>query len=113
MKRHSIQAANEQQRVRVRARLWWIAWMTLAHGEVGAAVVVLREGVVEDSADGGGERGAAAPGPVSESELGAWMRERMAPYKAPRTFRFVDRIPRNAMGKVNKKDLRAQYLRDA
>ena len=74
-------------------------------------MVVLREGVVEDGADGGGERGAPLP-PVSESELGAWAREHMAPYKAPRTFRFVDGIPRNAMGKVNKKDLRAQYLRD-
>eukprot|EP01064_Diplonema_japonicum_P031289 TRINITY_DN5538_c0_g1_i1.p1 TRINITY_DN5538_c0_g1~~TRINITY_DN5538_c0_g1_i1.p1 ORF type:complete len:521 (+),score=149.97 TRINITY_DN5538_c0_g1_i1:76-1563(+) len=29
----------------------------------------------------------------------------LAPYKAPRLFKFLDALPRNAMGKVNKKEL--------
>ena len=47
---------------------------------------------------------------MTASALGAWARAHMAPYKAPRSFVFVEKIPRNAMGKVNKKDLRAQVL---
>jgi malonyl-CoA/methylmalonyl-CoA synthetase len=34
-----------------------------------------------------------------------WSRERMATYKIPRVIIQVDEIPRNQMGKVNKKDL--------
>jgi acyl-coenzyme A synthetase/AMP-(fatty) acid ligase len=33
-------------------------------------------------------------------ELLAWAAERLAPYKRPREVRFVDELPRNAMGKV-------------
>ena len=32
----------------------------------------------------------------------AWGKERLAPYKVPHDFRMVDRLPRNAMGKVRK-----------
>ncbi|KAF0693292.1 Aste57867_15726 [Aphanomyces stellatus] len=37
--------------------------------------------------------------------LVAFLQERLAKYKIPRKFHFVDAIPKNAMGKVNKKSL--------
>ncbi len=37
--------------------------------------------------------------------LRAWAKERLAPYKVPRDLRVVDALPRNAMGKVEKKKL--------
>ena len=36
-------------------------------------------------------------------ELRAWMKDRLAPYKAPKEMRPVQALPRNAMGKVVKK----------
>ncbi len=36
----------------------------------------------------------------------AALRERLAPYKLPRKIRFVDTLPRNTMGKVQKAELR-------
>nr|WP_262402481.1 AMP-binding protein [Actinomadura sp. CNU-125] len=56
-------------------------------GEVGAAWLVAR----------------AETGP---DELTAWLRERLANFKVPRHFRFVDALPRNAAGKVVKDALR-------
>jgi len=44
-----------------------------------------------------GDRDAAA--------LSAWCRERLAPYKVPRHFRFVDEFERNSAGKIIKKRL--------
>jgi acyl-CoA synthetase (AMP-forming)/AMP-acid ligase II len=58
-------------------------------GEVGVAFVVPR------------------PGPaLIETELVAWCRERMANFKVPRRFEFVDALPLNASGKVTKGELR-------
>jgi acyl-coenzyme A synthetase/AMP-(fatty) acid ligase len=37
---------------------------------------------------------------VGADELLAWGADRLAPYKRPREVRFVDELPRNAMGKV-------------
>ncbi|MEB3051396.1 FadD3 family acyl-CoA ligase [Mycolicibacter sp. MYC123] len=49
---------------------------------------------------------AAADGPaLTESELIAWSRDRMAGFKVPRSVRFVDRLPLNATGKVDKQSL--------
>ncbi len=59
-------------------------------GEVGRAFVVLTPG---SSAD--------------EVELTTWCRDNMANYKVPRSFTFVDDLPRNASGKVLKTELRA------
>lgn len=59
-------------------------------GEDVAAVVALREG-----------HQAGAP------ELIAHCAERLADYKVPRTVHFVDALPRNAMGRVVKPELRA------
>lgn len=36
------------------------------------------------------------------------MKERLVPYKIPQVMMVVDDIPRNAMGKINKKQLVAQ-----
>lgn len=43
---------------------------------------------------------------VSGSELIAFCRERLAPYKSPKFVIFMDDLPRNAMGKVQKAELR-------
>ncbi len=52
-------------------------------GESAVAVVVLRDGAN-----------------VGEAELLAWCRENMAVYKAPRSVRFVESLPKSASGKV-------------
>lgn len=44
---------------------------------------------------------------VSESELEEFCRTNLASFKCPRQWRFVDELPRNHLGKVLKKDLRA------
>ena len=60
-------------------------------GQRVAAVIVPRAGV-----------------PVDEAELSAFCRQRLASFKKPEVFHFVDALPKNQMGKVLKKDLRAQ-----
>jgi acyl-CoA synthetase (AMP-forming)/AMP-acid ligase II len=60
-------------------------------GEVGMAFVVLRPGVT-----------------VTDGELTAWARGRLANYKVPRHWRFVSGLQRNASGKVIKSVLREQ-----
>ncbi len=47
----------------------------------------------------------AGEAPPSLAELRVWARDVMAPYKVPTQLRVVEAIPRNAMGKVNKKEL--------
>jgi malonyl-CoA/methylmalonyl-CoA synthetase len=48
----------------------------------------------------------ARPGPTPTlDDLAAFARERLAPYKVPRALRVVRALPRNAMGKVQKKQL--------
>jgi 3-oxocholest-4-en-26-oate---CoA ligase len=42
-----------------------------------------------------------------ERDMLAWCRERMAGYKAPRRFLFVDSLPRSAAGKAHHRELRA------
>lgn len=48
-----------------------------------------------------------ARAPLTLDELVAFARERLAPYKAPRALRLMQALPRNAMGKVQKKLLLA------
>ena len=50
-----------------------------------------------------------SPGPLTEQELAAWCKGKIAPYKVPRRVKVVDKIERNAMGKVNKKELVKRY----
>ena len=42
---------------------------------------------------------------VSEDELKDWVKQNLARYKVPREIVFVDELPRNATGKVVKRDL--------
>ena len=46
---------------------------------------------------------------VAPEELLAFARERMAGYKLPRSFEFVQSLPRTPTGKVLKRELRAKY----
>jgi long-chain acyl-CoA synthetase len=50
---------------------------------------------------------AAIVGPAQEADLVAHCRTVLAGYKQPRRFVFVDELPRNAYGKVLKRELRA------
>ena len=44
--------------------------------------------------------------PVTQDDLIAWCADRLAKYKRPRQVRFLDTLPRNALGKVVKSELR-------
>jgi fatty-acyl-CoA synthase len=46
---------------------------------------------------------------VTESELIAFCRSRLAHYKCPRSFEFVTSLPKTATGKILKKHLRKKY----
>ncbi len=61
-------------------------------GEVGRAIVVLRPGIS-----------------LSEEELIAYLKERLASYKVPKSIIFVDELPKTGAGKVDKKMLKEQY----
>ncbi|MEW9520250.1 fatty acyl-CoA synthetase [Streptomyces tubercidicus] len=65
--------------------------------EAVTAVVVRRV----DGVGGGAE--------VGEQELIDAARARLAPFKAPKRVMFVDALPRNASGKVLKRELRARF----
>jgi acyl-CoA synthetase (AMP-forming)/AMP-acid ligase II len=45
---------------------------------------------------------------VSQQDLAAHVKANLASYKSPREIEFMDELPRNATGKVLKKDLRAR-----
>jgi long-chain acyl-CoA synthetase len=62
-------------------------------GEEVAAVVVLRPGMS-----------------ATEAEIIAYVKERVAAYKYPRSVRFVDSLPKGATGKVLKKELKASLV---
>ncbi len=65
-------------------------------GEVGRAIVVLRPGAQ-----------------VSAEELLAYVRERLASYKVPKSVVFVNSLPRTGAGKIDKKVLQQQYGKTA
>ena len=46
--------------------------------------------------------------PLEDSLLTA-CRDRLAPHKVPKAIRFIDAIPRNAAGKVMKRELRDRW----
>lgn len=51
------------------------------------------------------------PGATAVTEvLLAWCRESLAGYKCPRQIRFVDEVPRNPMGKIDKRSLRTAFI---
>ena len=45
---------------------------------------------------------------VEQTELETFCAERLADFKRPRRWRFVDELPRNTMGKILKRELRDQ-----
>jgi benzoate-CoA ligase len=47
------------------------------------------------------------PGNGLEAELCAWVKQRAAGYKVPRTIEFVDDLPKTATGKVQRFRLRS------
>jgi long-chain acyl-CoA synthetase len=51
----------------------------------------------------------AVAGPELEQEIIAFVKSKIASYKAPRTVRFVDNLPRSEAGKLMKSELKARY----
>jgi len=51
----------------------------------------------------------AVPGPALEQEIIAYVKSKIASFKAPRTIRFVDELPRSEAGKLMKSQLKAMY----
>jgi long-chain acyl-CoA synthetase len=50
---------------------------------------------------------------VGHEELAVFAAERLAPYKRPRTIEFTEELPRNAAGKILKRELRAPFWANA
>ncbi len=75
----------------------------LEHPAVDQVAVI---GVHDDRLGQVGKAFVVARSVISEEELIAWSRTRMAGFKAPRSIAFVDRLPTNATGKVMKDLLR-------
>jgi malonyl-CoA/methylmalonyl-CoA synthetase len=48
---------------------------------------------------------------VGEGALREFLKSRLAPYKLPKAFCFVDEFPRNLMGKVDKQKLKTDVVR--
>lgn len=62
-------------------------------GQVVGAMLVLKSAAVE----------------LDEKELRSWCKERLASYKIPRIVKFAEEIPRNAMGKIEKKKVEKYF----
>ncbi|CAM6018214.1 unnamed protein product [Sphagnum balticum] len=73
------------------------------YGEIISAVVVAQEGLMANAA-------AKSQAILTLQELQKWAQDRMAPYKIPHQLQVWESLPRNAMGKVNKKELKAILL---
>jgi len=90
------------------------------YGEKVAAVVVLRAGspaLLAAAARGAGAGAGAGAGSAASADeaaaeralladVRAWGKDRLAAYKLPSIVRVLAEMPRNAMGKVNKKELK-------
>lgn len=48
-----------------------------------------------------------------EADIRAFCEERLSRHKCPRSYEFVDGLPRNPMGKLLKRELREKYWREA
>ena len=47
------------------------------------------------------------------SDLRSWASKRMPPYQIPTVLKVIESIPRNAMGKVNKKEIVRVFFPEA
>jgi malonyl-CoA/methylmalonyl-CoA synthetase len=47
--------------------------------------------------------------PIDTKTLNTWLRERMPAYKTPRSYKIIEDLPRNAMGKVTKNELKKLF----
>ncbi|KXZ45017.1 hypothetical protein GPECTOR_59g624 [Gonium pectorale] len=80
-------------------------------GEVVTALVAAREPPQTAAAAAPGDGGGGATATVAAAarpdvaELQRFCRDRLAPYQVPKRWQWVASLPRNAMGKVNKKEL--------
>jgi len=50
-------------------------------------------------------------GKVTEKELEAFLRERLAPYKVPKLWEFRDELPKTAVGKILRRMLREEEIK--
>ena len=75
----------------------------LEHPAVAQAAVI---GVPDDRLGQVGKAFVVTRAPLTEADLLAWCKQRMAGYKAPRSAVFLDELPLNATGKVMKDQLR-------
>ena len=66
----------------------------LPHADLGEAVTAV---IVADNLE------------MSDRQIKAYLQERLANYKIPKQFLLIERLPRNAMGKVQKNILRKKY----
>ncbi|MBF6192407.1 FadD3 family acyl-CoA ligase [Nocardia sp. CDC186] len=80
-----------------------IEGLLLEHPAVAQAAVI---GVPDERLGQVGRAFVVTERPVTEDELIAWSRDRMAGYKVPRSVRFLRALPLNATGKVMKDQLR-------
>jgi acyl-CoA synthetase (AMP-forming)/AMP-acid ligase II len=67
---------------------------------------------VPDDKWGEAVKAVVAPKPgatIDPDSIIGWARERIAPFKAPKTVDTIAALPRNASGKILRKDLRAPY----
>ena len=46
---------------------------------------------------------------IDEADVISWARERIAGFKVPKSIDIIEALPRNASGKILRKDLRAPY----
>ena len=67
-------------------------------GQIVEAFVVLSAGVEPDAA--------------CVEELQCFVKQRIAPYKYPRSIRFVEALPKTATGKVQRFRLRQEFYSD-
>ena len=80
------------------------------YGEQVAAVLALKQQAwqaQEQDAQQQQQPGTGEGGGLSLAALREWAAPRLPRYELPRALVVVEAIPRNAMGKVNKKELRA------
>ncbi|KAI5371174.1 Putative AMP-dependent synthetase/ligase, AMP-binding enzyme domain, ANL domain-containing protein [Septoria linicola] len=79
-----------------------VALPSEAWGQKAAAVVVLTE---SGKTAGRKRRGSEEPQPWSAMDMRRALKDKLVAYKIPQDMKVVEKIPRNAMGKVNKKEL--------